>query len=170
MPPRIRSHLLHRRRRPDLNNSTGQLHLPNKGAVLCPLHRWHRPSITLQDQGRAMDKILNLFNCQLAPSLFRLSPVSHRKLCHLIRDNLLLTAKKFVLAAVGQVQQLVSGGQVLQILSGPPGSAPQVAGPNATSPAVRHSVAAARSKQPQLRPKPANNSSPGPAQQNQSVK
>ena len=81
-----------------------------------------------------------------------------------------INCKKFVLAAVGQVQQLVSGGQVLQILSGPPGSAPQVAGPNATSPAVRHSVAAARSKQPQLRPKPANNSSPGPAQQNQSVK
>ncbi|XP_046439811.1 chromatin modification-related protein eaf-1-like isoform X4 [Daphnia pulex] len=74
--------------------------------------------------------------------------------------------------AVGQVQQLVSGGQVLQIVSAPPpATPPQVAGTNTTTsqPVVRHPVAAARSKQPQLRPKPANNSSPGPVQQAHAV-
>jgi hypothetical protein len=79
----------------------------------------------------------------------------------------------FLLAAVGQVQQLVSGGQVLQIVSAPPpATPPQVAGTNTTTsqPVVRHPVAAARSKQPQLRPKPANNSSPGPVQQAHAVK
>ena len=83
-------------------------------------------------------------------------------------------ATLFISAAVGQVQQLVSGGQVLQIVSAPPSATtPQVAGTNNTTtsqPVVRHPVAAARSKQPQLRPKPANNSSPGPVQQAHVVK
>lgn len=75
-------------------------------------------------------------------------------------------------AAVGQVQQLVSGGQVIQIVSTPQApSASTVSGNNATASPVRHSASvSARSKQPQLRPKPANNSSPGPVQQSQVAK
>lgn len=70
------------------------------------------------------------------------------------------------------MQQLVPGGQVLQILPAPAPSSPQVTGANTgATTVVRHPVAAARSKQPQLRPKPANNnSSPGPVQQSQVVK
>ena len=76
-------------------------------------------------------------------------------------------------AAVGQVQQLVSGGQVLQILSAPPSSVPVtvnvpvMSGSNAqyttsATSTVRPVTPAPRSKQPQLRPKPAA-SCPSPA-------
>ena len=67
------------------------------------------------------------------------------------------------LVSGGQMQQLVSGGQVLQILSAPPSSGPvSVSIPASnqaqytTVTAPSRPVAAARSKQPQLRPKPAN--------------
>ena len=116
------------------------------------------------------DKLLRPFSYRLEPSPFPHLPVNLDFTIYFRVENF-LKHLFCSLAAVGQVQQIVSGGQVLQILSASPNpTAPQVSN---TSPAVvRHPVASARPKQPQLRPKPANSaaSSPTPAQQATSVR